>query len=281
MQFSVIVCTVGRIPELRAFLRGLAAQTSRDFETIVVDQSGASDVRALCDAFHDGIEIKHVAMSGRGLSRARNRGFASVGGEIVTFADDDCVYPPHLLAEIRDMLSERPELHGVSVRSENEEGTASVTRFDREPGRLTKENMFSKFIEFGLFIRRNVIAHEPFDELMGIGAGTPWSADEGLDLVIRLLRKDVNIEYRPDLVIIHPAPQMNVDKSIIRRQYNYGCGRGRLFRKHRFPPRVVLYSMCRSLGGAFLMLACLRLNRARAHAASFRGKLRGWVAPGL
>ena len=280
MSFSIIVCTIGRVAELRAFLEALAEQSHCDFETIVVDQSGDPAIHRLCAEFQDRMPIRHLPMSVRGASRARNHGFRHSRGDVVTFADDDCVYPPGLLQEVRSHLACAPNVHGLSVRSEDAEGRASVTRFDREPGRVTRAGMFGQFVEFGLFLRRDVLENVPFDEDMGVGAGTPWGSDEGLDLIVRLLANGVRIDYRPDLVIVHPAPHLEVNEAVIRRQYSYGCGRGRLFRKHQFPPHVVLISVTRSLVGAFLMLASLRVNRARAYAASFRGKMRGLIAPG-
>ena len=43
--------------------------------------------------------------SARGLSRARNAGLRMIAGDIVSFPDDDCWYPPDLLQRVADASS--------------------------------------------------------------------------------------------------------------------------------------------------------------------------------
>src|SRR5262249_11709918 len=100
MKFSLIVSTVGRVNDLHALFTSLAAQSYRDFEVIVVDQSGDDRLAELVSEYCSVFKLRHVPMQQRGVSRGRNRGLFEIGGEIVAFPDDDCAYPPDVLQRV-------------------------------------------------------------------------------------------------------------------------------------------------------------------------------------
>ena len=100
MKFSLIVSTIGRKDDLERLLHSLQAQTLQDFETIIVDQSRSDELIPLIEKFSSALRISHVKMDERGASRGRNRGLEMSIGEICTYPDDDCTYPPNLLENV-------------------------------------------------------------------------------------------------------------------------------------------------------------------------------------
>lgn len=91
-RLAVIVRTLGR-SHLGDALESLAAQTRRDFETVVVDMSegAARETIASRAAFVPG--LRHIVTPGRiGRSEALNLGIASSEAPAIAILDDDNVY---------------------------------------------------------------------------------------------------------------------------------------------------------------------------------------------
>src|SRR5271157_993715 len=104
---SLIVATVRRVDELERLLTSLDAQTSKDFEIILVDQNPDDRLMPILHG-HEGLRIRHLR-SCVGLSRARNVGLRAVRGDIIAIPDDDCWYPDDLLATVTQWFETHPE----------------------------------------------------------------------------------------------------------------------------------------------------------------------------
>src|SRR6266487_6887631 len=86
--FTVVISTRNRPDQVLLTLEGLEAQTFREFDVLVVDQSNPP-----CQAVpsHDGPpQVSCIPDDGAGLSRARNLGWRATSSEWVAFMDDDC-----------------------------------------------------------------------------------------------------------------------------------------------------------------------------------------------
>ena len=93
---------------LDGLLDSLAAQTFRDFETIVVDD-GSTEADTLGKlAALDG-SIRVIRQENRGLPAARNAGFEAAAGELVLPLDCDDRIEPGFLAETVAALEAAPE----------------------------------------------------------------------------------------------------------------------------------------------------------------------------
>jgi hypothetical protein len=143
---------------------------------------------------------------------------------------------------------------------------------------VNRSNLLRRFVDFTFFARREQFSGLSFDEAIGAGAGTPWGADEGPDLVLRMLARGCRMWYFPEIHILHPSPLAVLDENLLGRSYAYSCARGRLFRTHRYPWYVVANSLGRSLAGCCLNLARLRAGWARYYWWAFCGKLHGYLA---
>lgn len=85
--FSVVVATYERHALLDELMAALEAQTCRDFEVIVIDQSAAPWPNRNRHPQHD---LLYVHTEAKGAVRSRNAGAALARGEVIAFTDDDC-----------------------------------------------------------------------------------------------------------------------------------------------------------------------------------------------
>ncbi len=271
--------TVGRTDELRRFLASLDGQSCRDFELIVVDQNSDDRLVPMLAQYGTRFPVTHLRAE-RGLSRARNVGLRLVSGKIVAFPDDDCRYPAELLSTIDRFFFENPRWDGLTGRCTDEAGNLSMGRFHADSGAIGFLNVWNRCTSFTIFLRREVVERVgPFDETLGVGAGTRWGSAEEMDYVIRAVREGFRLYYNAELVVFHPLTVPVYDGSAANRHRHYGMGMGRVFRKHGYPVRWIMWQLIRPLGGSVLALCRLHPARAKYHFAGFYGRLVGWLAP--
>jgi glycosyltransferase involved in cell wall biosynthesis len=107
---SVILTTYNRTDALDAVLRGLAAQTDRQFEVIVADDGSGPATATLVEAWKPrlGVTLKHVWQEDRGFRAAevRNRAIRASVGTYCLCLDGDCLARPDFVAAHR-RLAER------------------------------------------------------------------------------------------------------------------------------------------------------------------------------
>jgi glucosyl-dolichyl phosphate glucuronosyltransferase len=105
---SVILCTHARPDYLGACLAGLAAQSRRDFELLVVDSASPPAAAAAIA----GLAARHGARLLRaeapGLSLARNLGLAAARAPWVAYLDDDAVAEPGWAAALLARIATLP-----------------------------------------------------------------------------------------------------------------------------------------------------------------------------
>lgn len=105
MFASAIVTTYNRPDALAAVLRGLAAQTDRDFEIRIADDGSTEATRALLERLTPTLPVPltHVWQEDRGFraAAARNRAAAGARGDYLLFLDGDCIPRPDWIAAHR------------------------------------------------------------------------------------------------------------------------------------------------------------------------------------
>lgn len=105
---SVVLCTHGRPHYLAACLAGLATQTRRDFETVVVDSASPAPAAAEIAEQAARFGARLVRSEAPGLSRARNLGLAAARGGWVAYLDDDAVPAPDWAAALLARIAALP-----------------------------------------------------------------------------------------------------------------------------------------------------------------------------
>ena len=275
LRFDLVTATVDRTDPLEALLRSLAAQTHRGFRLVVVDQNADDRVVGLL-ASHAEIEALHLRSS-RGLSRARNVALPRLAADLVAFPDDDCVYPPDLLERVAGRFAADPGLDGLAGRAVANDGSADPS-WEAGAALLDAGNLWNRVISFANFLRRDLVARVgPFDERLGLGAGTLWSSGEEVEYVVRAIRSAARVEYDPSVTVTH-ARKEYAPAELRAVGLRDGASVGWILRRHGYGLRTTARMLLRPLGGAGASFARGDLARASFHAATLRGRLRGYLA---
>lgn len=274
-KVSIIVPTLGRVEALDALLHSVEKQSYRHFEVLLIDQNASDLLDALVARHKRNFPIRHLKVCLRGLSRARNYGAQHAKGEVLCFPDDDCELFPDTIAKALELMAQTRS-DAVFGRSVDRKGSDAVTPFAERAGRLSLEKHEGMFVDFAIFIKAPVCARFPYDETLGVGVF--HGAEEGHDLVLRLLKADVPLFYSPDVLFFHPVKvASHRSNEEIRRVFSYRCGLARLCLKHRLYGKLGsrLVKVCLYL----VYLALFDRRRARYYLAELLGLLSGITVP--
>jgi len=274
MRASLIVATRGRDAELAALFESLIAQDEPALEVIVVDQNADDRLVPVIAGFAGRLAIRHERSAIANANHARNLGLALAQGEIVGFPDDDCLFPPGVLAGVLARFAADPGLAILTGPAASPAGGLGSGRWRTTSGPITVAEAFVSVIEFNLFLRRDVArALGGFD--IRLGPGTHFGSAEGNDLLLRALAAGHAARYEVGQEIIHPDKRLT--PVAVDRAASYGRGLGQVLRRHRVPARIALPFFYRPLGGIALALARGQCLTARYYLNSLRGRMAGFL----
>lgn len=211
MGISLIIATIGRPLELERLLHSLCLESIDEKEVIIINQASA-DIRQsvldVVDRYGRLLNIKYVLDNGRGLSRARNLGLSYANMDIVAFPDDDCWYSGTVLDAVFRKFEADNDL-GVAVGPYTEPGIEN-SAFPKAAIHLSASNFIGKTSSVGLFFRLSRLRGEKllFDE--AIGAGTKLPVGEEIDLMMRLLLRNVKAEFDPSILVYHKIERLKI-----------------------------------------------------------------------
>lgn len=278
-KLSLIVSTLGRSEDVVPFLESLERQTDQDFEVIFVDQNADDRLLSVLSRRTWPFPVTRLSRPDvRGLSSGRNVGCEAATGEILLFPDDDCWYPPWMLAKGRQIMRER----GVDIvagRAADEGGRSINGRYAKRATPISPANVFDTQIEWVVFFRREVVeAIRGFDAGIGTGASTPWQACEGADIVLRALSKGFTAFFDPDLFGHHRELKIDVpDAGMRRKARGYARGMGYVMHKHGYGPAFAGYRICRPLAPLLLNAVRLRKQHVLYHLNVVAGRIEGYL----
>jgi len=112
MRFSIIIPFRNAAATLPRCLEAVVAQTSTDWELILVDNASTDNSRAVADAFvasHGQYPIRVVTEAVPGAAAARNAGARLASGSWLAFTDSDCVPQPDWLRDMGATMEADPE----------------------------------------------------------------------------------------------------------------------------------------------------------------------------
>ncbi len=237
MRFSIIIATLDREIILQKAIDSILAQTYKDFEIIIIDQSEKSSERIPKDP-----RIVYTNISQKGLSHARNIGIEISKGEIIGLMDDDAEYSPDVLEKVHDYFSSNKSVVALSGKLiDPETKKVSLNGMPNESGPVNFWNVLNRCISTTMFIKRSFLENEKFDEDFGIGS--KWGSGEETDIVLRSIYTKGNVWYFSDVLVFHPATnkrEMSFDKL-----KKYSKGFGALAQKHKMKyNNNVFYMRC-------------------------------------
>ena len=278
-SIDLVVPTIDRPNELRRLLESAVAQGYEPLRVVVIDMNDDdSSAAAVLAEYSDELDIVHLRVSRRGVSKARNFAMGSIEAEVISLSDDDCWLPDGFLHALGERFHREPSLAGLSVMQKDAQLRPSNGRWATRPGRITKTSVWGRGVSAGIFVRASAVREiGGFDEGLGPGSGG-WAAGEETDLLIRLVDTGHRVDYEPSLFVHHPDPQRNNALTYpLERWRAYAQSTGHLMRKHRCPPNIVAYHCARPLIGS--VAAALRgdFNQSRSRLAVAVGRLEGWA----
>ncbi len=275
-RLTLIVATIDRDAELARCLTSLAAQSSHDFEVIVVDQNADQRVAALIDRQRLPFALSRVGAT-PGLSRARNVGLQLARGRIVGFPDDDCWYDDDIVARVLRFFDEHPAAQGLSGGGAASAGGTPRARFARGARWISPARVWTQGMSSAIFLRREVVAEVgAFDEALGVGSGTPWPAAEETDYLLRALSRGARIWYDPCFTVHHPGHDGQSLEKILDRSRRYGRAMGYVLAKHRRGRMEIFYHVARAAAGAALAVVRARWSEAQVYKTLAHGRWLGW-----
>ena len=234
IDLSIVLPTLGRSTQVDAMLESITKYvlpTSLSFEIIIVDQNYSDLLDKIVEKYREGsLEINHHKVSFRGLSKAKNYGAQLAKGKYICFVDDDAEFLENTVERAIKRLNEGL-LDIVSGRCIDREGNDSTLKFEHKEQVLSMDCFENRFIESTMFFKREICKRFQYDENMGLGAF--YGAEEGYDLVYRMLQEGVKILFDPEIKFYHP--QNFVSRSqpgIARKTFSYKIGYGYLCKKH-------------------------------------------------
>lgn len=274
---TIVIPTLGRIKEVDALLSSIYAFPVYDnvtAEIILVDQNFSNVLDDVVNKYIDkSFPIRHYKVSFRGLSKAKNFGTFHASGKYICFIDDDAEFQEDIInVALKELESGKIDI--ISGRCVDREGKDSVQKFSNEEAILTLDNFEGKFIESTMFFKTELCRKHLYDELMGVGCF--YGAEEGYDLLYRMLKDGIRIKYNPNLKFYHP--QTVVDKSsegMVRRAFTYRCGYGYLCRKNKF--RKKYYVRIAKLLVYLIVLPFYKPREFKFYLADFLGSLVGYT----
>ncbi len=245
-MISVIVCTAGR--------KGLLAQTldqfidkfgsdSRVKELIIVDDSYRAKLKEFITLFSKRFsKIQYVAVGGKGLSVARNRGVLCSSGEIIAFLDDDTWVEDSWIEGIEEAFSCKdvwcaggpiePIITFHPPKWFKEEWWIWFTVWDR--GNELHELEYPEFPRgANMAFRRKAFDYVGlFSTSLGRKRGSLLSCEE-IELALRIARSGKKIVYSPLMKVKHHVPYYRVRRLFfIKRIYYQGISDAILVKMH-------------------------------------------------
>ena len=128
-KFSFVVPVYNGASTLADTIRAILAQSSRNFELIVVDNASTDRTAAVAKNFP---QVRYVFCPERGRSRARNFGAGLARGEYLAFVDADVLLACDWLANVSKFLAKNP-LDALATRVVPfHEGSNALDRFREE-----------------------------------------------------------------------------------------------------------------------------------------------------
>lgn len=136
MRFSIITPTYKRAESLARAVASVQAQTYRDWELIIVNDSPTdASYTSFASSINDPRIHYHVNTTNSGVNFTRNRALDKISAESnwVIFLDDDDYLAPDALQTIQDLILEHSEVHWFITNRALKDGTpvTKIKRSDR------------------------------------------------------------------------------------------------------------------------------------------------------
>lgn len=275
-RFHLVISTIRSPEHIERCLDSIRRARVPVFVTVVEQRPKPDALPLLRDLIEAGhAEHVHEPVV-RGVSRGRNRGLATIRGDIVAFPDDDCWFDDGVLELLSERMDVR-ELDGAAIPCRASDDSGTMLRWRRRACRVTSWRVPRTIVAAGIFLRRELLeTHGLFDVALGTGSATPFGSGEENDLVIRALRRGARIAYMPDVTVRHGDFRHDgMTDETLAKVLRYNRGFGRVLRKHRLRGQAA-YWVTRSMVAVLVARVKRDHDATRFQQAQLRGRWQGW-----
>ncbi len=112
-KVSIVLPTYNGAKYLRKSIESCLNQTYRNIELIIVNDCSTDDTSTIISSYQDDRIIGICHPHNKGLSNSLNTGFASAGGELLTWTSDDNYYDTRAIETMVRFLSAHPSVDFV------------------------------------------------------------------------------------------------------------------------------------------------------------------------
>lgn len=183
MDISVVITTCNRPAFLKEALEGIAAQTFKPKEVVIVNDCSDISYNLVLDTIKK-VNARHILLKERsGANRARNIGIRECSGGIIAFLDDDDIWLPNYLSEIYRQYQDGADSVVTGFRQLGNETIVVVNQdSDVTKSSLLRGNTYCGMSGFSC--KKEIIEKLLFDEQLP--NGQDW------DMFVRLLLGNYN-----------------------------------------------------------------------------------------
>lgn len=265
---SLIIITLNRAPLLQRTLEGLARQTRKIDEIIVIDNGPTHDTEQVVSGFLPSPGVRYIPEPRRGYGYARNRGLAEATGSVIYFLDDDCVPQPDWSDVLWNVLDSGEADLASGSRTPGQQGLAARLEYLSTDGPVLSPGLAAgparHLSTSNLILRRDVVAKVGcFD--------TTLTMCEDRDFTTRARKLGFHLRYEPKARVTH-YPAIHRLSDYLGKMRHYGTGTSQYFRRWskeepiaRFFPaspsaRLLLLPALAAAGAAYLVARNLPQN---------------------
>lgn len=237
----LVVATLKRKEPLRELFESLKNQTYKNFSVHVVDQNDDNLIDDLVKEYSQSFELIHHKVDFKGVSQSRSYALELLTRDytIVSFPDDDCVYPENCLERVVSIFKENSNLHilsGINIPLESYEKTSQA----KQQRVLNKYNVWRNGPTYVFFYSYDAVKKiGGYDPLLGPSPKAPFASGEDSDYSIRVIKEFGNGLKDLSLRIAHPTFSINNDVDYCK-CVGYSLGRMKVLAKHQYPFWFVL-----------------------------------------
>lgn len=207
-EVDIVIPTRDRLSSLKACLEGLAGQTFKRFQVILVDDGSQDPLETQLPKVSVGVGPIHVVRLNRsvGPAASRNRGFAEGHAPFVLFLDDDSLSHPELVARHYAVLSQSPEpvvSFGRLMPPTDERlepwNSWQADRLAREYSKLERGESEPSWIH----VYTGNVAMRRADFASVNGFDESFARQEDIELGLRLHRAGCRFVFEPSALVWH------------------------------------------------------------------------------
>lgn len=276
MSFSLVTAVYGvdKLHYIESLFESLIKQDVENLESIIVDQNKTDEVKNLCEAYSNKLNINYVRVDRPGLSRARNAGLEVAKNEIIAFPDDDCEYPDGLLKKVKNFFDTTDYGFFIAGLRDTEEGYKLPYSALVGESEVGLQEVFKVANSNSIFHRSTYKVR--FDEELGIGA--KYNSCEEFDYVISLIKQGAKGYFNDDMFVSHPDFQKLQVSNMFKKIKTNSIGHGAYFKKHLGDlwKQAIYYLLIAPIGGMILYSLSFNFKKANIYYISLTSRAKGF-----